>query len=313
MDQQAEILGSTAMNLKQIALIFGLCLAVSHTAFAETDVFSLQRGFVYPDTFEGPIQGRQIGSVFQNPAGLAGAKFHQVKTDTSQNFIGFNQYIASYIAPIKRITVGIGYLNYSATDIPRSALGNNDRPTFVENFGFYNHLVSLGVGIPITPYLKSGAKLQYIWRRLDTTNAQGYAIDLGAIIDLGPFAWFGLHSHNLVSGNLGWDGTEFSDNLNIKGIAEFGVKWHNNWAKFAFDNTHHRFAAEWALINNFSILGDWVWQGSTSLRYSFGTILDFDTIAVQYTILNYTITGIDSVQHLLGLSVRLDPRIWKNR
>jgi Type IX secretion system protein PorV len=132
-------------------------------------------------------------SIWWNPAGLAHAG-REVTIDDVQYIQNIN---SQYIAGCAPLPNGMGTLGASFTYFTVPGIqGYNSSGAPTGNLADYAYAVSVAYGVSLTKELSIGANLKGLGETLDTTNASGFAADVGAQYRVGAFG-AGFSAQNL--------------------------------------------------------------------------------------------------------------------
>jgi len=127
-----------------------------------------------------------------NPAGLGRLSQSEFGLTHFSYLIDTDYNYASYVNPIGKYgTVGLGGILLNSKNIPKTtedASGN--LATNNGNFDVQDMGVLLGWGMPIRKNLAIGTTLKHVNQKIDTTNAGGFAGDVGVIY--APLRWIQL-------------------------------------------------------------------------------------------------------------------------
>ncbi|MFT5170456.1 MAG: hypothetical protein ACI9BD_000223 [Candidatus Marinamargulisbacteria bacterium] len=273
---------------------------------ALTPPFTIQKGFLRPNSIEGNRLDREIGRLFQNPAGISQARKIQFNLESSQDFFGYDFVQAAYLIPGPVLNVAFGLASFQASDISRVTGVGATKPTILGQFAHKNEVYNLSLGKMIFPGLSVGTAVQLYRQQLDNDSSRSFSVDTGFLWDIHPQLWVGAYSRNWISTAFEWVGSNASERLDRHIISEAGILALGSQLIFLSDfSENHRVFGELAVVPSFSLIGDAVWGDKFSFRrYGLGAILDLTTVTIQYLHLSVAEVGLGSDQDQLGLLLR---------
>ncbi|MCP4050425.1 MAG: hypothetical protein GY730_06945 [bacterium] len=285
-----------------------LLLSLHSLIIARTDVFTPEKGFIIPNMLNGFKKDQEIGSVFHNPAGIAGSLNHQIKLDTSHSFIGYNYASIAYLMPVRDITMSIAYLSFYANDLLRTRYIQDARPEITGTFGHSNQLYNFAAASNINEKLKLGLSVDYMKQSLDSDYADTWIADLGLIYQFLPYGWLSIYSKNLYHSNYQWKKSEQIEHLTKKYTLETIFEINKSILILSKDNYYSKTGINFWLSDNFSIIADVVLNNSFNVsRYSYGAIISAGSLAIQYSHVSFLVEAINIDQDFLGISFKFSP------
>lgn len=283
-----------------------LVVCWSATGLAATQPYTLDRGFLAPQFFEEGVVGRDVGQVFGNPAGFNRPVRAQVACDASQDFMGYNRYAVSAVAPYEKLVFGFGIMQLSADDILEVPSAGSGRAVSVGTLSDrYNLLVATVRATPF-PGFSAGLRVGEFRHKLADDEGKGQLLDAGFRQMVGSSAWVGIHARYLTPMHITWEKSGVKETVDSRWVYEVGMNPQPFVLSVSMDSDYYRGYLEWELHKRFSLMGDVVWDsGLSEQRMSVGTLIDFGGFALSYLHLHYNKTDLASDQDVVGLLFRL--------
>lgn len=290
------------------ALIGILFLGFSgHCLLATTESFFPERGFLFPSAIA-PYDVRwQIGSVFLNPAGIAGATRHQFQFDAMQNYFGYNHLSTAYVCPLWRGVLAAGYYTMYTQDIYRTSQATvTERPQILGQFGESFQQLRLGYAMALDPEWDLGVATTYYLRQLDHDSARFFRMDFGATWRPDNSYWIGAYTQNLLHTAYAWSDSGVTEALYPKLILDGGYRFHSLTARVSTNFNDFNLGGDWHMNEFFSVMADMLYMGGTMKRMGYGALIEFSSCLIQYQHLKFFGTGLDSDLDMIGLALQFD-------
>lgn len=280
-----------------------LWLCFANLSFGYTDTFLPRLGFAW-ESLTSFSPNQESGYVFQNPAGLAGAIQHQLKVETAQAFLGYQQLNVAYVLPTSLGTLGFGYFTLYTSDINRVSKSGGDRPQVTGTFGqsFQNYVIAAST--KLSPTWQLGMNLQAQSQTLDKDSAFAMGADVGVIWNPIYGFWISGYTQNLLNTGYKWDQTQAVDTVSPKMVLATGFRNSFCQTEISSDFEFYKLRGEWILSQQLRLVGDYVTRSDSGYaRYSYGTVLELGQWSLQYLHLTSQDASLDSNQDILGISL----------
>ncbi|MGE4169348.1 MAG: hypothetical protein AB7F28_01350 [Candidatus Margulisiibacteriota bacterium] len=261
------------------------------------DAYSPQKGFIEPEVFESPGM-----ATFENPAWI-GRAGDVTKLESKQDAFGYSQSLVGSSTTIRGVSVGVGFLGLSTSDIARTQFASNGRGEVVGQFGQSFQVVQTTVGKTWQNW-RFGGNIRRYAQQLDTAMASGWSVDAGVVWNPDGY-WLEAYTENILQTGYAWTygRTEFlSPHLVLGGGMDLGP-----WTlQMGYDVAkYERFKVGWRLHPMLGLTGDLVLDSRFQFkRYGLGVCLNLDPFSVAYGLTQLSIEGLNQPQSQLGVSYR---------
>ncbi len=291
--------------MKKTSLILFFLILGINIIFAKTEPFILEYGAILPPSFLGQDENRKVTQVFINPAGMSVPKKQTVKIDTAQDVFGYNFFSFAYAIPIEKFTLGIGYQNFNANDIPATSLSSsNGRPAITSYLLDENTRFTANIAYAFTPELFAGLGLNLFTENLaQTTISQGLFGTAGLYYQIftdwqiGVSYQFPLRALQ-QSLDLSTNYTNLAYSLNYEILGKFA------FLQFGFlgQQINKIGFLEIIFSPSISLIGQNTWDNNWQNNYlAVGPIMDFNFFALQYLYVIISKEGLELPQNLFSL------------
>ena len=289
--------------------LFSLFIFFSSLHAAE-DAFSLDKGFLWPDSSL-YLRSRLISpSVFQNPSSLSFSESNLViKADSSQDYFGYNLWSVSGLIPTQYITIGVGIQTFSADDIPQTSFDDSADYGVAVSDSLSDSINELRLVLSRKLYQNMSASFSFsaYYRDLVGYSSSSYSGDFGFSWIINEYVGLGVYSRHLFSTPIDWvdlDGIE--DSFEKKGIVEAFFSVEPVWAKISSDSEYIRLETEFRLAPYLAVMADAVSSFEEgSLRQGYGVVLELKPMSFYYYHLNFSGLPLSVSQDQFGFSFQL--------
>jgi len=179
------------MKLRKYSLAFGVLslllistIAVradennSDAGTSAFDFLKIQMG-ARPMAMGGAFTGvaNDESSLYYNPSGIAGLPGKRYVAGYNNNVFDMQSGFLGYIHPIgetRKLAIYFNYLNYG------DFVMTDDTGRIIGDFGGSDLLMAATYAMQINPKLSLGGTIKFIYEKIDTYSATGFAVDMGA-------------------------------------------------------------------------------------------------------------------------------------
>ena len=282
--------------------LFFLSLFWSSSLVAETTTYLPEHEFVTPVLFESRYLNHEVSFVHTNPAKLSTAEVPQLALDSAQNFFGYTQFRAGYVKPYESFSFGFGYSTVRTDDILLSEKVEGERPVSSGRASHRFSMYRINLAFDINEKVHVGMNLATLSQRLVSSEASGSKFDLGFLYDVSDSLWVSVLFENLLAGDMSWAGA--TDAIEPRTIVEIGGRKGRLESAFKTTGKRHRVMANYGLHRNVHLVGDYMLAKNNVKRMSYGVLLNFGVLGVQYLHLQTISQDLDVDQDTLGLLYR---------
>jgi hypothetical protein len=124
-----------------------------------------------------------VSAIYWNPGGIAQIQSPQALYTYNRWFQDISHQFAAYAMPINKFgVVGIGLTLLGVSDMEKRAADTEEKDG---TFTAQDLAVALSYGRQINDVLMLGANVKFLSSKIDTENASGVAVDVGAMVKTG--------------------------------------------------------------------------------------------------------------------------------
>ncbi len=265
----------------------------------------------FPDSWTfSPTIVDKTNTVFQNPASLNADPGSAIQVQGMNTVFDYTYYSLAYTTAIDGYSVGMGLESQGASDIKESTQTDpiTGRPVQTGTLSDTYQVTTVAVSRAIDKSLSVGIRANYWQHKLYTASATAFSGTIGlAWVPDEQWQW-GVYANNVVSTPLTWDTSgKTKESLPTTVVLEGHYKQEAYTLSAATDGTMSLVGLNSKVAPSFSIFGSLYFQSTTMDHYAVGTQLQLGQMAVQYSFIQFLssdLSGINNMQHLLGLSFK---------
>lgn len=268
-----------------IGLIVCLCFV---KVYAASFQLFPGEGFLYPRSFEGIGENRQVASAFQNPSTGFTSKKNQFLIENINDYFDYNQLSMAYILPFSRFSLSFSYLEFASNDIRRNVIGANTRPEFQSYFSDTHKRIRSAVTFSLIDNLRFSGIYSFYSHKLDKDQANLDSFDFGLNYQLNEAIFFEFYTSNLIHSKFLWQNTGIVDDVKPLFYSSFRYLEEYYQLLLSTNQLETLIRGEYRFDRSLSIFSDLVLTDFDSFqRYSYGVIFALPMISFQYTHLSF--------------------------